>query len=466
MAMLIDDSSSRHHHGRFVVATPPVASASQIAFGSKARRIIPPVVPLPPTSTHNAKAANGGALTARSARHREALRVLPRPRSHSAPRLRKGTKADFPTNEGRQNPDGRVMVSTDDESTVRLLPLLPTSAVVTSQAEPALPRVSNPAAPDGKLSTVNDAGERWRHAGRIIRIATNAGRIPPLRQSVVGDSDLMVAAEDFDDCHRIFTAKAKRQLEVVRRNDSEHESGHFSRLVADVASQRIGMESEAPETDVLNKRFGTTWTPYRTKGAPSIREASGEGIRNRVGPSKQSIRKTEPDGGGHEHRQGHDHGHHACHGHDCDVLFLGQPNARRDGQGSDLNGWRAIRRSFDPHKSHIWKKRALASDAKEIFDTPEIEYRRFAADWMATVGAGITKVVLRHDDDPAADDDGDGIPDEVQEVGEVLWHHHRVLCALFSFYAALHHELHCERHWTGCPLNRPPSSAPFPACVV
>ena len=114
--------------------------------------------------------------------------------------------------------------------------------------------------------------------------------------------------------------------------------------------------------------------------------------------------------------------------------------------GGDQNKsgwWKALKRSFDPHNSHIWAKRASISDGKQLFDTPEIEYQRFAADWMATVGGGITKVVLRHDDDPAEDEDGDGIPDEVQEVGEVLWHHHRTLCVLFSFYAAIDQELHC-----------------------
>jgi len=63
---------------------------------------------------------------------------------------------------------------------------------------------------------------------------------------------------------------------------------------------------------------------------------------------------------------------------------------------------------------------------------------------------GAMKAILRYDDDPSADDDGDGIPDEVQEVGEVLWKHMDMVYNLFSYYASLNGSL-CEldlKSWT------------------
>jgi hypothetical protein len=161
--------------------------------------------------------------------------------------------------------------------------------------------------------------------------------------------------------------------------------------------------------------------------------------------------------GGRAHGRGHGGGAHGHHWHvphhDCDACFLkeadsaaGSPRSHRTGK----SGWQMVKQSFDPHKSPVWAFRALASDAQTVFDTPEVEYKRFAADWVRIVAAGITKAVVRADDDGAADDDGDGIPDEVQEVGEVIWHHHRTLCVLFTYYAVQDTEtlltsMHCAR---------------------
>ena len=128
-----------------------------------------------------------------------------------------------------------------------------------------------------------------------------------------------------------------------------------------------------------------------------------------------------------------------AHGHDCNSFLLLRLRSTRKYE----KGWQRIKQSFDPHNSEIWAQRALASDSKAVFNSREVEYKRFAADW-AIVGASasVIKLVMRNDDDGGKDEDGDGIPDEVKEVGEVLWQHHRMLCTLFSFYAAVQQELY------------------------
>ena len=69
------------------------------------------------------------------------------------------------------------------------------------------------------------------------------------------------------------------------------------------------------------------------------------------------------------------------------------------------------------------------------YDTAEIRMRRFEVDWNRAMAMGLVKVIMQNDDgddDGVEDEDGDGIPDEVEEVGEMLWQHNGLLYALFS----------------------------------
>ena len=123
--------------------------------------------------------------------------------------------------------------------------------------------------------------------------------------------------------------------------------------------------------------------------------------------------------------------------------FVGPPRPKKkpdrileDGQGvSDEAAPEAPPEIFDPYKS-IWQPRAEWADSRALLDTEDAELRRFTSDWERMLGMGITKVVLRSDDDSAEDADGDGIPDEVVEVQEVLWRNHAMICLLFAYYAS------------------------------
>jgi len=338
-------------------------------------------------------------------------------------------------------------------------------------------------------------------------------------QEATPAADLVV----FDKQLRVLTARAKRHMATVRRNDADRDGGEFSILLGDVAQQRIILKGERPMTDVLNHRFARTWTPYGGDGekrmlwTPRLGRAPWGGLGAPEGPQgvyshsrggssrgpsgdggggglDGGLMGSAMDAGGGGYRDGGGGGHHGgrmggamggalndgtglgecygcddgsegsshassregsphgarrahdvplevmhAHGHDCNnFLFLRLRSTRKDEKG-----WQRIKQSFDPHTSEIWSQRALASDSKAVFNSREVEYKRFAADW-AIVGASasVIKLVMRNDDDGGKDEDGDGIPDEVKEVGEVLWQHHRMLCTVFSFYAAVQQELY------------------------
>jgi len=49
---------------------------------------------------------------------------------------------------------------------------------------------------------------------------------------------------------------------------------------------------------------------------------------------------------------------------------------------------------------------------------------------------GLSKLIVQHDDDGAVDEDGDGVPDEVAEVGVAVYQNHQLIRLLFWFYAS------------------------------
>lgn len=98
---------------------------------------------------------------------------------------------------------------------------------------------------------------------------------------------------------------------------------------------------------------------------------------------------------------------------------------------------------FDVYRS-IWRPRLFWADSHDLFDTEAVRLTRFSHDWERALAAGLVRIVMRNDDgddDGVQDEDGDGIPDEVEEVGEAIWAHNQLLYALFSHYASLNGSL-------------------------
>ena len=88
----------------------------------------------------------------------------------------------------------------------------------------------------------------------------------------------------------------------------------------------------------------------------------------------------------------------------------------------------------------IWAPRQRYSDSKAFYDTPVLLRRMFEKDWARALDANkksLIKFILRHDDDGEVDEDGDGIPDEVQEAAEAVWSVQKRLYSIFDFYASM-----------------------------
>ena len=88
--------------------------------------------------------------------------------------------------------------------------------------------------------------------------------------------------------------------------------------------------------------------------------------------------------------------------------------------------------------SSIWAPRKKWCDSLNLYDTDDCERKKFDWIWQTCrEEQGIDKLILRNDDDGGADEDGDGTPDEVAEVGDVLWDFHDLLFCLFDYYCGV-----------------------------
>jgi len=83
----------------------------------------------------------------------------------------------------------------------------------------------------------------------------------------------------------------------------------------------------------------------------------------------------------------------------------------------------------------IWGPRAEWCDGRDFFDHTEVLAERCLTDWQICLRLGAGKVICSSDEDGTEDADGDGVPDEVEDVGAVLCANHELLCMAFSCYA-------------------------------
>ena len=95
-------------------------------------------------------------------------------------------------------------------------------------------------------------------------------------------------------------------------------------------------------------------------------------------------------------------------------------------------------------RTTIWGPRANWCDSKDFYDSMEVKQKRFALDWKSAIDSlGLSNLILRSDLDGegAADEDGDGLAEEVEEVGAVLWSAADLVFRLFTYYASLGDDL-------------------------
>lgn len=61
----------------------------------------------------------------------------------------------------------------------------------------------------------------------------------------------------------------------------------------------------------------------------------------------------------------------------------------------------------------IWGGRAKWCDARDFYDNDEVTFKRLSNDWKVALRLGVVKLIMQYDDDASVDEDGDGVPDEV-----------------------------------------------------
>lgn len=200
-------------------------------MGASRESAIPVLVPTAPKNAQSARS------------QRKALPQAHHPRYHSAPRVREA--------EQRQTSQLRDCSGSTSVGMAACLPEM--SMIPNGEADQGtdsymkLPILAPPSSRAGQIASVRP--ETPLTAIRSSQEATPA-------------ADLVV----FDKQLRVLTARAKRHMATVRRNDADRDGGEFSILLGDVAQQRIILKGERPMTDVLNHRFARTWTPYGGDG--------------------------------------------------------------------------------------------------------------------------------------------------------------------------------------------------------
>ena len=92
-------------------------------------------------------------------------------------------------------------------------------------------------------------------------------------------------------------------------------------------------------------------------------------------------------------------------------------------------------------ETSCWAARLTHGNSKDFFETPQAMHRLFMADWaIAQRSHELAYYIVKCHHDPTTwrDIDKNGVHDEVDEVREALWQHHRVLYGAFDYYSTLY----------------------------
>lgn len=83
----------------------------------------------------------------------------------------------------------------------------------------------------------------------------------------------------------------------------------------------------------------------------------------------------------------------------------------------------------------IWGPRCEWCDGLDFLDHDEVVFERFAVDWQMALRLGVARMISDNDDEGKLDEDDDGVPDEVEDVGAVLLKHAQLYTMVYLFYA-------------------------------
>ena len=83
----------------------------------------------------------------------------------------------------------------------------------------------------------------------------------------------------------------------------------------------------------------------------------------------------------------------------------------------------------------IWGPRCEWCDGLDFVDHDEVIFERFAIDWQIALRLGVARMISDNDEEGKLDEDDDGVPDEVEDVGAVLLTYAQLYTLVYWFYA-------------------------------
>ena len=243
-----------------------------------------------------------------------------------------------------------------------------------------------------------DAARMWRKVNLITTLAKrNPNRVPKLRE--LAPEPMYAPADTFDRRHASKTAKLKKANHLMKHGLAGEAKAEevFERLIFDVSTHRfVASSNDQPSsprglTQVI-KGNHSTWHRHVSSPERPVTAAAG----------------TAGNGDG--------------------------PSAHDETDSSTI---------VRARNSELWSGRIPTNDSKDVVDSTETKFKVFESHWRLLLPF-CTKLIIKNDDNGAEDDDGDGIPDEIQEVGECLWAHQDTTFSIFTYYASLESDADME----------------------
>ena len=89
---------------------------------------------------------------------------------------------------------------------------------------------------------------------------------------------------------------------------------------------------------------------------------------------------------------------------------------------------------YEPRLTYSCARECASTDSCSPLPS-QVIFERFRCDWQRALRLGAAKLISEYDDDALNDEDGDGVPDEVEDLGAVLFINNELYTLAWSWYA-------------------------------